>query len=164
MPETTSQIPTSICQINLIEQIIKVIGKHCNTPTPPKFSLEQIRAAAMHNISILSKYKFNLRRALEANKDSPFGPGKEFKLPDKFFCLHPLWPKMQRILKNGSKWPLTEIRKKERQQEVINALTFGNHKGALAKLELLWKLIGKDMKFGYSFTVPLSNGTLIHSI
>jgi hypothetical protein len=126
--------------INSIEQIIEVIGKHCNMPTPPKFSFKQIRAAATHNISILSKCEFNIRRALEANKDSLFSPGKEFKLPDKLrkvFCLHPLWPKMETILKNRSKWPLTEIRKKERQQEVLNALTFGNHKGALAKLELL---------------------------
>jgi hypothetical protein len=100
-------------------------------PTPPKFSFELTGVTAMHNINILSKYNFNFGRALEVNKDSPLSSGKEFKLPHKLrkvFGLHPLWPKMEKILKNGSKWPLAEISKEERQQEILDALTFGNHK------------------------------------
>jgi hypothetical protein len=36
--------------------------------------------------------------------------------------------------------------------------------GALAKWDLLHKLIGKDVKFGYSFALPLSSVTSIHGI
>jgi hypothetical protein len=110
--------------INLIERMTKVIGKPCNMPTPPKFSFKLTGAAAMHIINILRKYKFDVGRALEANKDSPLGPGKEFKPPDKLrkaFGLHLLRPEMEMILKNRSKWLLTEISKKERQQ------TFSTH-------------------------------------
>jgi hypothetical protein len=78
--------------------------------------------------------------------------------------MHPLWPKYKSILKQGSNWPLEEISKEARQQDVLDALTFGNHKGALAKPDLLCKLIGKDVKFGYSFTLPLSSITLIPGI
>ena len=49
---------------------------------------------------------------------------------------------MEAFLTHGSKWPLVEISKEERVQDLYNALTFGNHKGALAKPELLMKLIG----------------------
>jgi hypothetical protein len=71
---------------------------------------------------------------------------------------------MNRILKNRSKWLLEEISKDKQQQDAYNALTFGNHKGALAKPNLLKKLIGKDVKSGYSFAIPLSNVTLIPGI
>jgi hypothetical protein len=52
---------------------------------------------------------------------------------------------MKRILKDGSKWPLVDISKDKRKQDVLNALTFGNHKGALAKPDLIQKIIGKDI-------------------
>jgi hypothetical protein len=71
---------------------------------------------------------------------------------------------MKKVLKHGSNWPLEEISKEERQEEVIDALTFGNHKGALAKQDLLCKLIGKDVKYGYSLVLPLSSITSIPGI
>jgi hypothetical protein len=42
-----------------------------------------------------------------------------------------------------------------------HALNFRNHKGALAKPELLLKLIGKDIKYGYSIPIPLDSVKLI---
>jgi hypothetical protein len=62
--------------INLIEQIIKVIGKHCNTPTPPEFSFEQICAAATHNTSILSKYNSISREHWKQTKTHRLALGK----------------------------------------------------------------------------------------
>ena len=38
-----------------------------------------------------------------------------------------------------------------------NALAFRNHKGASLKLALLKKLIGNDMKYGYSLPISLSS-------
>jgi hypothetical protein len=40
-------------------------------------------------------------------------------------------------------------------------LTFGNHNGASAKSELLKKLIGKDVKYGYSIPILLDSTKLI---
>jgi hypothetical protein len=92
------------------------------------------------------------------------GAGKEFKPPDKLsniFGLHPFQPRMKRILKSGREWPLVEISKEVRQKDVLDTLTFGNHKGELAKPILLKKLIEKDVQFGYSFAIPLTSATSI---
>jgi hypothetical protein len=68
---------------------------------------------------------------------------------------------MEAFLLEGSKWPLAEISKNERQQDLVNAPTFGNHKGASQKPIILKKLIAKDVKYGYSLPVPLSSVQLI---
>jgi hypothetical protein len=153
--------------VNLIKIIKYVINKPCNTPTLPEFSFELSSEAALQNLAILSKYKFDLNKALEANKNSLFGPVKEFKSPDelsKVFSLHPLWPRKKLILADGSEWPLVDISKEGRKQDVLDALTFGHHKGASAKPDLLQKLISKDIKYGYSFAIPLSSITSISRI
>jgi hypothetical protein len=101
------------------------------------------------------------------HNNSPFGPGKEFKPPDVLhlvFGLGPLWKHMEDFLAHGSKWPLVKISKEEQVNNLNNALTFGNHKGALAKPELLLKLIGKDVKYGYSTPIPLDSVKLIPSL
>ncbi len=79
---------------NLISLIKNVMGTPCDMPSAPKFSFELSNKAAMHNLKLLRKYQFDLSKALEANNDSPLGPGKKFKPPSvlhKIFSLHPLW-------------------------------------------------------------------------
>jgi hypothetical protein len=74
----------------------------------PEFSFKLSNKAAMHNLTVLRKYQFDLGKALEVNKDLPVGPGKEFKPPNvlhKIFGLHPLWSQMEAILTHGSVWP-----------------------------------------------------------
>jgi hypothetical protein len=61
---------------------------------------------------------------------------------------------MERLLIEGSKWPLMELSKRDRIEDLNEALQFGNHKGALQKPELLKKLISDDIKFGYGLIVP----------
>ncbi len=63
---------------------------------------------------------------------------------------------MKQILTKGSKWSLDELSNESQQKNLISALAFGNHKGASAKPELLWHLISKDVKYGYSLPIPLS--------
>jgi hypothetical protein len=53
------------------------------------------------------------------------------------------------------------LSKESRASNLQDALTFGNHKGALKKLDLLLKLIGKDVKAGYSVPIPLESVTRI---
>ena len=97
-------------------------------------------------------------------QDSPLHPGKEFKPPDvleSVFGHHPLWQHTKDFLNDGSKWPLDKISKEERVKHLHEALTFGNHKGASAKPELLLKLIGQDVKYRYSAPIPLKSVKLI---
>jgi hypothetical protein len=131
----------------------------CPTPAAPEFIFELSDDVAAHNLGALSKHEFSLGKALDANKCSPLGYGSEFRHPDelrKFFGLHPLWPRMEAILTSGSRWPLEELSKEDRQKDLADPLTFGNHKGPSAKPDLLRNLIGKDVKYGYSIPIPLS--------
>jgi hypothetical protein len=64
---------------------------------------------------------------------------------------------MEAILTNESKWQLVQISKDKQQTYLNNALPFRNHKGALAKPNLLQKLIGKDVKYKYSLPILLTS-------
>ena len=120
-----------------------------------------------HNLATSEKYEFNLGKALDAQPDSPLGPGMEFRPPNvlrSILGLHPLWNRMEDILENGSKWPLEEISKEDRASNLQETLIFGNHKGVSSKPDLLKKLISKDVKYGYSLPIPLESVTQIKGI
>ena len=68
---------------------------------------------------------------------------------------------MKDLLEEGSIWLLAKLSKEERQKDIEDALAFGNHKGASQKPELLKKLVGKDVKYGYSLLIPISSVRLI---
>ncbi len=149
---------------NLIPRIQAVISTPCNTPCPPEFSFEFTDEGAAHNLKVLRPYDFDLGKALKAQQDSPLRSGKEFRptlVLQQVFSLHPLGQRMKDFLKEGSKWPLSKLSKEEQQKDLDNALTFGNHKGTSQKPELLKKLIGKDVKYGYSLPIPLASVRLI---
>jgi hypothetical protein len=104
--------------VNLIAIIKKIINKPCSTPTPPEFSFKLNCKAALQNLAILSKYYFDLHKALDANKNSPLGSGSEFRAPDKLnkvLSLYPLWHRMKCILMDCSKWQLCDISKDTRK-------------------------------------------------
>jgi hypothetical protein len=99
-----------------IARIKQVMGTPCNTPSAPEFKFELSEEATKHNLAVLEKYDYNLGQALNAQQDSPLGPGKEFKPPNVLqlvFGLHPLWKHMEDFLTHGSKWPLVEISKED---------------------------------------------------
>jgi hypothetical protein len=64
---------------------------------------------------------------------------------------------MKDFLNYGSKW----LSAKRKVNNLNKTLIFGNHKGASAKLELLLKLIGKDVKYGCSIPISLNSVKLI---
>ena len=71
---------------------------------------------------------------------------------------------MTQILRNGSKWPLKPLNKDSRHADVDKALAFGNHKGAWMQLELLKKLVSKNVHFGYCLPLPLTKAKNIPDI
>jgi hypothetical protein len=109
-------------------------------PTPPEFSLELTNKAAKKNYLILMhKYRGNITALLESQRDLTAGYGLEFfdeNTLSHLFARHPNWNRMAQILQNGSKWPLGPLNKDSRRANVDEALTFGNHKGALMQPEL----------------------------
>ncbi len=86
--------------------------------------------AVERNFTILKKYNFNLAKKIEAQKSLPVGYGSEFWPPQtlkKIFMNHSLWNRMESLLKEGSKWPLMELSKRDRTKDLNKALQFGNH-------------------------------------
>ena len=145
---------------DLIDRIKQVMGTPCSIPSISEEAMQ-------HNLATLEKYEFDLGKALDAQHDSPLGPGMEFRPPyvlRSIFGLHPLWNRMKDILKNGSKWLLEEISEEDRASNLQEALIFGNHKGASSKPDLLKKLISKDVKYGYSLPIPLESVTQIKGL
>jgi hypothetical protein len=49
-----------------------------------KFEISEEAMQHKHNLATLEKYEFNLGKALNAQHDSPLGPGMEFRPPDVF--------------------------------------------------------------------------------
>jgi hypothetical protein len=96
--DNVSSIPTKTKKCfdwpnDLIDRIKQVMGTPCSTPSAPEFKFKISEEAMQHNLATLEKYEFDLGKALDAQHDSPLGPGMEFRPPDvlrSIFGLHPL--------------------------------------------------------------------------
>ena len=62
---------------------------------------------------------------------------------------------MKSILTVGSYWPMAELSDELKRLDVEDDLSFGNHKGATEKPDLLRSLIEKDVTHGYGVVIPL---------
>jgi len=63
---------------------------------------------------------------------------------------------MESILTKGSLWTLEDLPEDQRAQDIEDALSMGNHKGAGKHPFLLRKIIEKDVVHGYGLPIPLS--------
>ena len=62
---------------------------------------------------------------------------------------------MKEMLAHRSQWPTDPTTEEDRAADLIEALEFGNHKGATTQQELLLKLVSGDIKYGYALPPPL---------
>jgi hypothetical protein len=67
---------------------------------------------------------------------------------------HLLWNRLKQQLNNGASSPLDELSTEERQKDVKESLSFGNHKGAEENEEMFIKIMQGDVDFGYSLVIP----------
>ena len=78
------------------------------------------------------------------------GYGLEFRKGELLLPLlknHPLWNQMKEmVLAHGLQRPTKPITEEDRAADLIEALKFGNHKGATTQPELLLKLVSGDVK------------------
>jgi hypothetical protein len=154
--------------VELTEIINKIREEAIPVPTPPEFVFDMTEEAAEKNSMILKKYDFDLEKAINAQKSSLLGYGSEFKPPQtlrRIFKHHPLWERMERLLIEGSKWPLMQISKSNRIADLTDALQFGNHKGVSQKPDLLKKLISDESATatGLSFHGGKSHVSQMHA-
>mmetsp|Transcript_13224 Transcript_13224/g.28024 ORF Transcript_13224/g.28024 Transcript_13224/m.28024 type:complete len:842 (+) Transcript_13224:3970-6495(+) len=147
-----------------MEVVEKVINSPVEKLKAPDFAFELSQEAAQKNYLILSKHNFNLDEALKSQKGTPLEYGSEFRrveVLENLFGRHPNWGRMERLLRKGSDWPMDELDTKSRHRDLHDAITFGNHKGATKKQDLLRKLCEKDVVHGYALPLPLAKMTKI---
>jgi hypothetical protein len=142
---------------DLVKRVQAAAHSSCNQPAKPEFRFELSHDAAIHNAEILSKYNFSLGAAIDANHLSPLGYGSEFRpvtVLSNIFRHHPNWSRLKAIMTRGSDWQLDELTEDARINDLADALTFGNHKGATAHPETLRRLIEKDVTSGFCLVIP----------
>jgi hypothetical protein len=99
---------------------------------------------------------------LSKQQDSKLKFGSEFrdtKTLEPLFQKHPLWHRLKEQLDNGASFPLEELTTEERKLDVIEALEFGNHKGADNNEDLFKEMMQSDVDHGYSLVIPRNKVT-----
>ena len=127
-------------------------------PRSAALQIRDERSSSRIKLLVLRKFNFDLEKALAAQVGSPVGYGSEFRIGKLLLPLlknHPLWNQMKKMLTHGSQWPTKPITEEDRAANLIEALKFGNHKGATTKPELLLKLVSGNVKYGYALLLPL---------
>jgi hypothetical protein len=103
--------------------IIKsIVESHSPRLDKPLFEFAMTSEAAEKNFLILKSFDLDMKRALEAQANSPMGYGSEFQKGDILQPLlqnHPLWPRLTKLLKFGSKWPTSPISKENRMTNLL---------------------------------------------
>jgi len=148
--------------------IIKsIVESFSPRPDKPLFEFAMTSEAAEKNFLILKSFNFDMKKVLEAQANTPMGYGSEFRKGDILQPLlqnHPLWPRLTNLLKLGSQWPTTPISEEDRVADLLEALSFGNHKGASSQPKLLEELVTNDVVHGYALPLPLDKITRIPGI
>jgi hypothetical protein len=153
--------------INILYIIADIQETESPPPLPPLFTFELSKEATQMNFCILKCFNMDVEQALKAQVDSPLGYGLEFKKAKTLQPLlhhHPNWARFELLLNKVLNWPLDPISKAAREQDVIKALEFGNHKEATNSPTLLHNLIMNNILYGFAVAFPLDKMTKIPGI
>ena len=123
----------------------------------PSFLFTPSQVAAEENWNVLKKHNLDLKKALDAEKDTQLGFGSEFKdasILHLIFKNHPLWSKMSSHISNGCSYPLEHLEKEKERQDVIEAFEFGNHKGIQINKDLFTEMMNEEIRRGWVIIVP----------
>jgi hypothetical protein len=165
--EASQSVGAAAWPEDLIGEVKRILGTEAAVPRAPDFEFKMNSESAEKNFLFLSDHDLDLSKALLAQKGSPLDYGSEFKpvgVLKPLFRHHPNWCRMEKILKEGSEWPMEDISPRDRTSDLKEALSFGNHKGASNNKELLKKLVEKDILHGYGLVLPLDKMELIPGV
>jgi hypothetical protein len=70
-------------------------------------------------------------------------------------CHHPNWPKLKKILEEGSKWPLAPIPSSVKKTKNVELIIRGNHKSANKYRAELKETLEKEVSQGWMIPLPL---------
>lgn len=72
------------------------------------------------------------------------------------FRNHPLWPRLRKTFSDGVDFPLKELPNEARKQDLLDAIEFGNHKGAIKNAELLEPKLLVEVEHAFVLPIPLN--------
>jgi len=101
----------------------------------------------------------SIHKFLLTQKGTFISFGSEFRNPEilhPLLCHHPNWPKLRKILEEGSNWPLLPINKNDRPAKNKELIERGNHKSALKYNSELKEVLKKEVKQGWMIPLPLT--------
>ena len=116
-----------------MEVITKVLASPIEDLKAPDFILELTKEAAQKNFLLLLKHDFNMDKALKFQRGIPLEYGSEFRcveVHEELFGRHPNWGHLEQMLQRGLEWPMEELNTKTQHKDLLEAIAFGNHKGA----------------------------------
>ena len=127
---------------DLLGTISLILNVQCPWISKPEFQFQLNKESAANKFCITNEYNKDLSKAISAQFNSPLGYGSEFRsinTLEVLFSRHPNLTGMKNILENGSAWPLEELEESKGEINMKEALSFGNHKGAVRNPILLRK-------------------------
>ena len=87
--------------MSIIKSIVEL---HNQQPENPLFEFKMTSEATNKNLLVLKIFNFDVKAALAAQVKSLMGYGSEFRKGEillPFVQYHPLWPRLEKILKHG---------------------------------------------------------------
>jgi hypothetical protein len=129
---------------------------------PTEFEFSTSLEAARRNIEILSRYDYDLQRAIMGTNlvNTPLRPGSEFRPKELLGAIcrnHPLWPRIEGMLTEGFTMPLAELPEVDRVQDVLEAIRYGNHKSTQKNPGVVWEMLKEEVERGWQLVLPCSS-------
>jgi hypothetical protein len=90
---------------------------------------------------------------------SEFKPVRVIK---NLFHRHIYWTRLQKILAQGSEFPLQEIDEETRAQDLEQSLTYGNHKSATLRPHILHMHLTKESQLGWIIPLLPEHARILH--
>ena len=163
--------PTLDCIDHQENQLIEAVKNLLSISSPlekPELRFDISQEAAKNNFRLLKGNNFNLHKILNPpNKTSVTTYGSEFKSVNELqqlFCLHPRWPEMKKLLKNGSLWPIKPLTDSLSKKDLSHALARGNHKSTGVQNSFFSDALSKEIKKGWELIKSKEDGMKIPGI
>ena len=137
---------------------IPVIRKIIHSPLP-SLSKSQIKfewspSAMRFNSDLLESVNFDLGKLISQNPSSEIGYGSEFRpvaTLEPLLRLRPNWNRIKSFLSSGFTANFRQIDEAQCQNDNTKALRSGNHKSTLKQIQMLTKIVRKEVHLGYQF-------------
>ena len=158
IPKPTTEEPEN-CSIKIpsnFSPLIRLLHSIMNQPIvklkDPPLRFDLSIEAAIHNKKVLESVNNSVDRLIHTCSPSILNYGSEFKsvsILQPLLHRHRNWENFKKILEDGSTFPLEPIDEETRQKDFSASLTYGNHKSAMFKHDVLMTSMSKESKRGW---------------